>query len=73
MEKLYKIMGDLSEIAFNMESLSCILESLEEHYQYKQEYETYKNIVIFKIVIDFIFRKTNDTIEEMDRFILNSR
>lgn len=64
---------DAAVIPDNKTLKIIILESLEEHYQYKQEYETYKNIVIFKIVIDYIFRKTNDTIEEMDRFILNSQ
>ena len=35
MEKLYEIMGELSEIEFSMESLSCVLESLEEIYEMK--------------------------------------
>ncbi len=72
MEKLYKIMGDLSEIAFNMESLSCILKSLEEHYQYKQEYEIQKNIVVFKILIESISKTLSDKIDKIDRFILDN-
>ena len=36
MEKLYEIMGNLSEIEYGMESLSSFLKSLEEFYEYKQ-------------------------------------
>ena len=44
MDRLLEIMGDLSEIEFSIESLSCVLESLEEAYEQKHEYEMQKNI-----------------------------
>ena len=39
MNRLYEIMGELSEIEFGVESLSCVLGSLEEVYEMKHEYE----------------------------------
>ena len=51
MEKLHEIMGDLSDIMFSMESLSYVLESLEEIYELKHKYEMQRNVWILKILI----------------------
>ena len=73
MEKLHEIMGDLSDIMFSMESLSCVLESLEEIYELKHKYEMQRNVWIFKILIDSMSENLSDRINEIDRFILDSK
>lgn len=47
MEKLHEIMGDLSDIMFSMESISCVLETLEEIYELKHKYEIQKKCMDF--------------------------
>ena len=44
MEKLYEIIKELAEIKFGMESISCVLGSLEEIYEMKHKYEMQKNM-----------------------------
>ena len=73
MEKLYEIMGDLTEIEYGMESLSCILKSLEEIYEYKQKYEIHKNVWIVKMLIDSMAENLSNKINEIDSFILCSK
>ena len=73
MEKLHEIMGDVSDIMFSMESLSCVLESLEEIYELKHKYEMQRNVWIFKILIDSMSENLSDRINEIDRFILDSK
>ena len=73
MDKLYEIMGELSEIEFGVESLSCVLGSLEEVYEMKHEYEMQKNVWVFKMLIDSFAENLSDKIEEIDRLILDSK
>lgn len=73
MEKLSEIMGNLSDILFSMESLSYVLESLEEIYELKHEYEVQKNVWIFKMLIESMSENLGDRINEIDRFILDSK
>ncbi len=73
MEKVYEIMGELSEIEFSMESLSCVLESLEEIYEMKHKYEMQKNVWIFKMLIDSMSDNLSDKIDEIDRLILSNK
>lgn len=73
MERLYEIMSKLSEIEFGIESLSCVLGSLEEVYEMKHEYEMQKNIWVFKILIDSVTENLNDQINEIDQFLLKSK
>ena len=73
MEKLYEIMGDLSEIEYGMESLSCVLESLEEVYELKHKYEMQKNVWIFKMLIDSMSDNLSNKIDEIDRLILSNK
>lgn len=73
MDRLYEIMGELSEIEFGVESLSCVLGSLEEVYEMKHEYEMQKNVWVFKMLIDSFAENLSDKIEEIDRLILDSK
>ena len=73
MNRLYEIMGELSEIEFGIESLSCVLGSLEEVYEMKHEYEMQKNVWVFKMLIDSFAENLSDKIEEIDRLILDSK
>lgn len=73
MDRLREIMGDLSDIQFSMEGLSYIMELLEKTYEYKQEYEMQKNILILKMLIDSMAENLSDKIDEIDRFIIDSR
>lgn len=73
MNRLYEIMGELSEIKFGVESLSCVLGSLEEVYEMKHEYEMQKNVWVFKMLIDSFAENLSDKIEEIDRLILDSK
>ena len=73
MNRLYEIMGELSEIEFGVESLSCVLGSLEEVYEMKHEYEMQKNVWVFKMLIDSFAENLSDKIEEIDRLILDSK
>ena len=70
MEKLYEIMGDLTEIEYGMESLSCVLKSLEEIYEYNQKYEIHKNAWILKMLLDSMAENLSNKIIEIDSFIL---
>ena len=73
MEKLYEIMGELSEIEFGIESLSCVMGSLEEVYEMKHEYEMQKNVWVFKMLIDSVSENLSDKIDEIDRLLLESK
>ena len=73
MDRLYEIMGELSEIEFGVESLSCVLGSLEEVYEMKHEYEMQKNVWVFKMLIDSFAENLSDKIEEIDRLILSNK
>ena len=73
MEKLYEIMGELSEIKFSMESLSCVLDALEEIYEFKHKYEMQKNVWVFKMLIESISETLSNKIDEIDRLILDSK
>ena len=73
MEKLNEIMGELSKIMFSMESLSCVLDSLEEIYEFKHKYEMQKNVWVFKMLIESMSENLGDRINEIDRFILDSK
>lgn len=73
MDRLYEIMGELSEIEFGIESLSCVLGSLEEVYEMKHEYEMQKNVWVFKMLIDSVSENLSDKIDEIDRFLLDSK
>ena len=73
MDRLYEIMGELSEIEFGVESLSCVLGSLEEVYEMKHEYEMQKNVWVFKMLIDSFAENLSDKIEEIDKLILDSK
>ena len=73
MNRLYEIMGELSEIEFGVESLSCVLGSLEEVYEMKHEYEMQKKVWVFKMLIDSFAENLSDKIEEIDRLILDSK
>ena len=53
-----------------MESLSSILKSLEEIYEYKQKYEIHQNVWIVKMLIDSMTENLNNNINEIDSFIL---
>ena len=66
-------MADLSELQFSMEGLSCIMGLLEESYEYKQEYEMQKNIIIFKMLLDLMSEKLSKSVDEIDGFILSSK
>lgn len=65
-------MGELSELSFYIESLSCLTEFLGEHYQYKQEYEFQKNVAIFKISTYYILQFLNNNINEINKLILET-
>ena len=73
MNRLYEIMGELSEIEFGVESLSCVLGSLEEVYEMKHEYEMQKNVWVFKMLIDSVSGKLCNQIDEIDRLILSKK
>lgn len=73
MDRLYEIMGELSEIEFGVESLSCVLGSLEEIYEMKQEYKMQKNVWVFKMLIDSVAENLSEKIEEIDRLILDNK
>ena len=66
-------MGDLSDILFSMESLSYVLGSLEEIYELNHEYEVQKNVWIFLMLIESMSENFGDRINEIDRFILDSK
>ncbi len=73
MEELRRIMADLSELQFSMEGLSYIMGLLEESYEYKQEYEMQKNIIIFKMLLDSMSENLSDRVDEIDRVILGNK
>lgn len=73
MEKLYEIIKELAEIKFGMESISCVLGSLEEIYEMKHKYEMQKNVWIFKMLIDSMSDNLSDKIDEIDRLILSNK
>lgn len=73
MERLYEIMDKLSDIEFSMESLSCVLDSLEEIYELKHEYEIQKNIWLIKMINDSMLENLSERISEIDRFLLNNK
>ena len=73
MDKLYEIMGELSEIEFGIESLSFVLGALEEIYELKHEYEMQKNIWLFKMLTDSMSENLSDKIDKIDRFILSNK
>ena len=73
MERLYEIMDKLSDIEFSMESLSCVLDSLEEIYELKHEYEIQKNIWLIKMINDSMLENLSERISEIDRFLLDNK
>ena len=73
MDRLYEIMGELTSIGFSIESISCILDSLEEFYEMKYEYEMQKNVWVFKMLIDSVSENLHDKIDKIDRLILDNR
>lgn len=73
MERLYEIMGTLSEIEFTMESLSSVLEYLDEIYELKHDYETQKALWIIKILNESMLENLSERISEMDRVLLDSK
>ena len=73
MEKLYEIIKELAEIKFGMESISCVLGSLEEIYEMKHKYEMQKNVWIFKMLIDSMSDNLSDKIDDIDRLILSNK
>lgn len=70
---MHEIMGDLSEILFSMESLSSVLDDLEEIYEFKHKYEMQKNVWVFKMLIESMSENLGDKINEIDTLILESK
>lgn len=73
MERLYEIMGELTEIQFSMESLLSVLEHLDEIYELKHDYETQKALWIIKIINESMLENLSERISEIDRVLLENR
>ena len=73
MERVYKVMNDLTGIEGLMQSLSSILDALDEIYELRREFEAQKNVRVFKVLIDTVCGELGEKIAELDRFLLDSK
>lgn len=71
MERVSKIMNDLTDIEGLMQSLSSVLDALDEIYELRHEYEVQKNVMVFKTLIDAMCNELGDRISELDEFLLD--
>ncbi len=71
--KLHDIMGELSDIAFGIDSLREILIALEEAYDMRHDHTSQKIVHIISILLDFISENLSDRIDEVDHFIIDNK
>lgn len=71
--KLHDIMGELSRIAFGMDSLREVLMALEEAYDMTYDHTTQKVVHIIGRVLDCLSEDLSDRIDDLDHFIIDSK
>lgn len=73
MERLSEIMNNLTGIEGLMESISSVLDALDEIYEYRKEYEAQSTVQVFKTLVDSMHDELGERISEIDRFLLDSK
>lgn len=73
MERLSEIMNNLTGIEGLMESISSVLDALDEIYEYRKEYEAQSTVLVFKTLVDSMHDELGKRISEIDRFLLDSK
>ena len=71
--KLHDIMGELSDIAFGIDSLRDVLVVLEEAYDMRHDLTSRRTVHIISMVLNFLSEDLSDRIDEIDHFIINSK
>jgi len=70
--ELHDIMGELSDIAFGMDSLRDVLVVLEEAYDMRHDLTSQRTVHIISMVLNFLSESLSDRIDEIDHFIINN-
>jgi len=70
--ELHDIMGELSRIAFGMDSLRDVLVVLEEAYDMRHDLTSQRTVHIISMVLNFLSESLSDRIDEIDHFIINN-
>ena len=73
LERISKIMNDLTDVEGLMQSASDVLEALDEIYELRREFTAQKNVVVFKALLDNMCGELGEKIAELDRFLLDSK
>ena len=73
MERLSEIMNNLTGIEGLMESISSVLDALDDIYEYWKEYEAQSTVQVFKTLVDSMHDELGERISEIDRFLLDSK
>lgn len=71
MNRLHDIMGSLSEVSMGLESLLCVLVSLEEDFELTYDYTAQKTTHVIRLLLELMSEKLSDSIDEIDRFIID--
>ncbi len=71
--KLHDIMGELSRIAFGMDSLREVLMALEEAYDMTYDHTTQKVVHIIGLLLASMSEDLSDRIDEIDNFIIDNK
>lgn len=71
--KLHDIIGELSRIAFGMDSLREVLITLEEAYDMTYDHTTQKVVHIIGKILDCLSEDLSDRIDEIDNFIIDNK
>ena len=73
LERIEKIMNDLTDVEGLMQSASDVLEALDEIYELRKEFTAQKNVMICKTLIDTMCDELGKRISEIDQVLLDSK
>jgi len=71
--ELHDIMGELSRIAFGMDSLRDVLVVLEEAYDMRHDLTSQRTIHIIGMLLTSMSEDLSDRIDEIDHFIIDNK
>ena len=72
LERISKIMNDLTDVEGLMQSASDVLEALDEIYELRKEFTAQKTVMVFKALLDTMCDELGERISEMDQVLLDS-
>ena len=66
-------MGELSDIAFGIDSLRDVLMVLEEAYDLRYDHSSRKMVHIIRLLLTSMSEDLSDRIDEIDNFIIDNK